>query len=176
MTLNKINLHSNVLPENYIDLKKDLKNCSSKTDEPSQSQDSNSIKNNSNLSITQDVQINDEFSESIGKSNVEGRTKIDDIVGSSFEVTNKNLELKNKQLRKSEECIDKSSNNKWQIVEESKDLMLYVGPRPGTDINIPTINVSEHLTSQRISLSVYQERLGSGSTCMQTSNNQCKQT
>lgn len=171
MTLNKINLHNNnISPEHCIDIKKDIKNCSSKTDELPQLQDSNLIKNNSNLSIAQDVQINEEIVENVGKISVEGKTKLDEIVSSSFEVTNKNLELKNKPLKKTEEGVEKSC--KWQVVDESKDLMLYVGPRPGTDINIPTINVSEHLTSQRISLSVYQERLGSGSTCMQTSNNQ----
>lgn len=42
----------------------------------------------------------------------------------------------------------------------SGNLVLHVGPKPGVDLNFPTININEHITSQRLSLAAYQERIG----------------
>lgn len=58
--------------------------------------------------------------------------------------------------KKGEEAPDTS-----QVVNNaSGNLVLHVGPKPGIDLNFPTININEHVTSQRLSLAAYQERIG----------------
>ncbi|XP_077293210.1 cramped chromatin regulator [Arctopsyche grandis] len=161
LTLNKLpispNIQSSTIHDSNLDNKKD-KNCPPKTDEiivldEDGVQKSNGKVSNLEKDECEEVELN-------LNTVVEGKIRNEDLSSSKNDGNTKNVDgSKKEEIEK-----DISSN---LLLENSKELFLHVGPKPGTDINIPTVNVSEHLTSHRISLSIYQERLGTGSLCTQ---------
>lgn len=51
------------------------------------------------------------------------------------------------------------SNNVPTKTEDKKDELLRLAPRRNANINLPTVNLTEYLTSWNISLKSYQERI-----------------